>query len=315
MVDLRDRNLVVAAPRLAAVERDRRALIEAEEHALAVGRIDPRDVRVLAAGRALERDERLAAVGRSIHGRADRVDDVGILRVDPHAGAVRALAVGDARVVAGHVLPRRALVVGTKEARAALHAGADHVHALAVRVHRDRHADAAGVGRQRRDLRPRLARVERLVERRAVGGRLGRRRRSAAPAASAEAATRALGRREHDVRHVVGVLDVARAVRVLRPQRVLPRPAAIGRAVDALARVSGVALRRGDDEVGILRVDDHLVDLDGLLEADVRPRLARVGGLVHAVAERALHGVAGADVDDVRDRTARPAPRRCCRRP
>ena len=55
VIDLRERDLVEATPRLAAVERDGRALIHAEEDALAVGRIDPHHVVVLAARRALER--------------------------------------------------------------------------------------------------------------------------------------------------------------------------------------------------------------------------------------------------------------------
>ena len=63
VIDLRDRYLVIAAPGLPAVERHRRALIEAEQHPLAVGRIDPDLVRVLTAGRALECAERFAAVG------------------------------------------------------------------------------------------------------------------------------------------------------------------------------------------------------------------------------------------------------------
>src|SRR5262249_33678707 len=81
---------------------------------------------------------------------------------------------------------------------------------------------------------------------------------------------------------------------------VLPGPAAVGRAIDPLSVVSRITLSRRDDEVWILRVDADLVDLRRLLEADVRPGLARVGGLVHTVTARALHGVAGAGVDDVR---------------
>src|SRR5262249_60501891 len=62
----------------------------------------------------------------------------------------------------------------------------------------------------------------------------------------------------------------------------------------------GVPLCGRDDEVRILRIDEDLVDLRRLVEADVRPRLAGVGGLVHAVTERALHRVAAARIDDVR---------------
>src|SRR5581483_6911036 len=66
LLTLIDRNLVVAAATLSAVERDRGALIEAKEHPLAVCRIDPTDVGILASGSAFECAERLAAVHRSI---------------------------------------------------------------------------------------------------------------------------------------------------------------------------------------------------------------------------------------------------------
>ncbi len=81
----------------------------------------------------------------------------------------------------GHVLPRRALIVGAIEPRAALERAADDVDAFAVGVHRDRDADATVVLRQRVDLLPRLAGVGRLVERRAVRPL---RRTASAPAAS-----------------------------------------------------------------------------------------------------------------------------------
>jgi hypothetical protein len=48
--------------------------------------------------------------------------------------------------------------------------------------------------------------------------------------------------------------------------------------------VARITLRGRDDEIRILGIDRELVDLGRLLEADVRPRLAGIGGLVHAVA-------------------------------
>src|SRR5262249_4134387 len=120
VVDLIDRDLIIAAPGLTAVECDRRTLIESEKHPLVIGRIDPGDVRVLAARSALERAERLAPVGGSIAGGGDGVNDVGVLRIGPHAGAVRALAVRNARIACGHVLPRGPLIIRAKESRAAL---------------------------------------------------------------------------------------------------------------------------------------------------------------------------------------------------
>src|SRR5439155_4325994 len=138
------------------------------EDPLSVRRIDPRVMWILAAGGALERAERLAAVGRSIHGGGDRINDVGVLRIHPDAGAIRALAVGYPRIVASHVLPRGTLIVGAIETGAALERAADDVDAFTIGMHRDRDADAAVVLRQRVYLLPSLARVGRFVERGAV---------------------------------------------------------------------------------------------------------------------------------------------------
>ena len=59
----------------------------------------------------------------------------------------------------------------------------------------------------------------------------------------------------------------------------------------------------GDEEaVGIARVDEDGGDLLGVAESEVTPRLAGVGGFVHAVADGeigALQAFAAADVDDV----------------
>ena len=73
----------------AAVDRDRRALIDAGHHPLRVGGIDPEEARVRAARRAPERRDVLARVGRAIDRRAHEVHDVGMLRigVDLPAGA------------------------------------------------------------------------------------------------------------------------------------------------------------------------------------------------------------------------------------
>src|SRR5947207_5976549 len=105
-------------------------------------------MRVLAAGGTLECAECLSSICRSINGGADRVNDVGVLRVHPDAGAVRALAVGYPRIVASHVLPRRALIVRPIQTRAALKRTANDVNTLTLRMHRDRNADASRVRRQ-----------------------------------------------------------------------------------------------------------------------------------------------------------------------
>ena len=64
---------------------------------------------------------------------------------------------------------------------------------------------------------------------------------------------------------------------------------------------------------GVLRMDDDLADLERLLQAHVLPGLAAVGGLVDAVAVGdgvARVVLAGADPDDVPDRTGRRRRRR-----
>src|SRR6185312_422698 len=68
-------------------------------------------------------------------------------------------------------------------------------------------------------------------------------------------------------------------------------------------RPVGMAERGDKDAVGIERVDIHRRDHLAVVEADVRPRLAGVGGFVHAVAGRQIGSNdtgARADVDDVR---------------
>ena len=89
VVDLRDGLGVPEAPGLAVVESDAGALVGADEHAFAVGGIDPELVVVLAAGRALEGLEGDAAVGGAVHGSAHGVKDVGVLRVHEDAASCR----------------------------------------------------------------------------------------------------------------------------------------------------------------------------------------------------------------------------------
>src|SRR3982750_949460 len=64
----------------------------------------------------------------------------------------------------------------------------------------------------------------------------------------------------------------------------------------------GIALCRCEYYVGVLRVYDDLVDLGRLLEADVHEGLARIDGLIHAVAVRTTDGIPGTDVNDIRIR-------------
>jgi hypothetical protein len=75
--------------------------------------------------------------------------------------------------------------------------------------------------------------------------------------------------------------------------------AAIGGAVDTAAVVGGVAESGDDYEIRIGGIDKDAVDLHGVLEPDVLPAFAGIGGLPHAVAEAATDGVAGTCINDV----------------
>src|SRR5204862_4044963 len=82
--------------------------------------------------------------------------------------------------------------------------------------------------------------------------------------------------------------EVDDAGAVVLVQDLVPGLAAVARLVDAAVLVGAVQAAEGADVDGVrvLRVDDDLADLVGLLEADVRPGLAAVGALVDAVAVR-----------------------------
>src|SRR5216683_6478926 len=164
-VDLRRRLVQPRAPRRMLAEplhRDDGALIAAENHAVAVRRIDPELMVVVTAGRSLERlAERPAAIARSIHAGVRHVHEIRILRVDGYLTEVPPAA-PDAAVARG-LAPRRTGIVGPEEA--AFLRVDDRVHPAAVRG-RDRDADAADpVGRQTAgELLPVRAAVRRLVQ-------------------------------------------------------------------------------------------------------------------------------------------------------
>ncbi len=80
--------------------------------------------------------------------------------------------------------------------------------------------------------------------------------------------------------------------------------AAVGRAIDAalLVRSVGMAQRRDEQPIGILRIDGDVGNLLRVAQTEVRPRPPGVGRLVDAVAGRevgTMQAFAAADVDDV----------------
>src|SRR6185437_1863610 len=88
VIHLPDGLVVPRAPRLAVVERDAGALIGADQHAVAVGRVNPHVVVVFAAGCALEGRKRDAAIGRAVERGGDGINNVGVLRIHPNPAAV-----------------------------------------------------------------------------------------------------------------------------------------------------------------------------------------------------------------------------------
>ena len=136
---------------------------------------------------------------------------------------------------------------------------------------------------------------------------VGRLPQAAARAAAVEAPRRAPALVRRGVEHVrVRRVhhDIGEAGVVVDEVRVRPGLAAVGRLEQAAlgVRPEQVAERGDVDDVRILRVDDDAADALGFLQPDVLERLAGVGRLVDAGAERralAVVRLAGADVDDV----------------
>ncbi len=236
----------------------------------------------------------LAAVVRAVRRGVQDVHAVGVRRIHGQLAEVPAAA-PDA-LVARHLRPRRARVVGAVEpALLRVHDGVD---APAVG---GRHGDAdapEALGRQpRRQRLPRRAAVGRLEDAAARAVR----RRVDAPRRTPRVPERGV----HDLRVLRVELQVDRADVLVLVEHLLPRGAAVAGAEDAAVGVRAVDVaERGDEHhVRVLGVHDHPPDVPRVVEADVRPRLPGVGGLVHPVAERVLRphvGLARAHVDDVR---------------
>ena len=276
---------------------DHRALVAAEDHQIAVIRIDPQLMVVVATRRSLERlAEGLAAVARSIDAGVRRVHEVGILRIDDDLAKVPA-ASPDARI-SRRLHERRARIV--RSVQTAILCIDDRVDPPRIR-RRDRDADASEpFGRQAvSQLIPDRAAVRGFVE--AAAGAV--RRRINAPRWTPRIPERGVDRLR--VRRIDG--DVDRADVVALEQHLLPRRAAVSRAIHAAVRIAAVGMtdRRDEHDIGILWIDGHPTDLPRVVETDVGPVLAGIGGLIHPVAVRDLRphvAFTGADVDDVRIR-------------
>ena len=236
--------------------------------------------------------ERLAAVAAPLERRVDGPDRVRAPRVDEDLGVVGRTAAGVAR----ELLPRRALIVRPVEAFLGVHAADDREHALGrPRIGRERDAADVVLRQVVRQLGPRLAAVLALED------------AAVRPAADhlPDVAPALVRARVHDVRALRIERHVGDARVLVDRERGGPRLAAVGRLVEAaLAAFREERPLCGDpDDVRIAGIDDDAADVLGRLEADARPRLARVRGLVDAVAEvrAALARVfARAEPEDVR---------------
>ncbi len=287
VIELAGRLVVPGAPRFSAVHRDDRSLIDAENPALGMFRIDPQRVVVVAARRAFGWNERLAGILRSIHVHVDRVDDIGVLRLDRDAAEVPA-ARPDPRVVA-RARPRRAAVVGA-------------IHAAGVgRRHRwsDSDSDPSDSRRQSLNCVPVIAAVGGFVKSAARSVR----RRIDVPRRAARLPQRGV----NHFRVARLEVEIDRAGVVVRPENFLPALSAVAGAEDSTLRIRSVWMPEGSDvdEIRIVGMDENLPDLLRVREADVRPRFPAVEGLVHAVALRdvgAHVGFTAAGVDDLRIR-------------
>ena len=316
VVDLRRRLVEPRAPRDVArivghrVARDDRALVARDDHRVRVVGRDPRLMVVVAARRPAQRHPRLAAVLGSRHRDVRHVDDVGVLRIDddvleipaasPERGIARQLGPRRARVVGAEesALPRRRRRLRTRRIAAAAsptaaaasgrcrrvrirHEAIHHrVHAPRIaRRYRDARLADSLFGQAGRQLLPRRAAVGRLED---AAARAVRRRVRVPRRTSRIPESRVHDLRIRRIDHHLDGTDVLVLV-----EHLLPRLAAIDRLEDAALGTRRVQMpdRRHEHDVRILRVHRDSADVLRVVEPDVRPCLASVGRLVHAVAE------------------------------
>ena len=293
VVELGGRLVVPAAPRLAAVHGDHRALVRREDHDRRAVGVDPDALIVVAPRSAAQGGERLPAVGGLPGDDGRDVDDVRVLRVHANLGRV-ARARDDPRVGV-HASPALPGVIRAVDPGARPRLDGRVQPPRVARRHRD--PDPAQALRERRQARldrpPAPAAVRRLEEPASLTGergvlpgplpRLPQDRVDRARVAGAE-------------RHVGG------AGVLVEVEDLLERVPAVGRAVDPPLLVRPVRVAENGDEEALLvpRVHDDLRDLLPVAQAEVLPGLPAVHRLV----------------DDRRPSRGRAAacPRRCRRR-
>ena len=274
VIQLSGRLVVPVAPRLAAIDADRRALVRCRCHAQRVGRVEPQMMIIVAArataGDGAGRPAMVAAADRL----ADRIHRLGVARVgDDPAGIIT----GERLLFIG-VHPMRPAVVGSPHPAVVL--GVDH------RIQFERVAAARGgdADPPQRPARPAAAREFPPADPAIVGSiDCAARPRSLGEIALPRPLPPLPRRRKDGVR----MLGIARQIDRPGPrpgaERVRPILAAVGRAIDAarLARAEEMPHRRDQQCVGIARIDPDPPDIFGVRKPEVGPCLAAVGGAIH----------------------------------
>ena len=274
-----------------------RALVADDQDDVGIVGVDPDALVIVAARSAAEAGPGLAAVGGFPRDGAGDVDGVGILGIDGGDGEIAAAdASGGTRVGSG-ARPMFAGVVGAIDADS-VGSGDGGVEAVGI-ARRDGDVglyEAIGAGRN--------AVGERTPGGAAVGGfehaAAGTGPRAVFPGTLARFPERGV-----DGIGMGGIdLDFAGAGVFVLAEDLFECPAAIGGAIEAALGIRSVRVaEHGDEElVGIARIDGDLRDLLAVAQAEMRPRLAGVGGFVDAVAGGeigTLQSFAAAGVDDV----------------
>src|SRR5439155_6986194 len=113
VIQLRGRLVVPRAPALAAVHRDDRALVRAQQNDVGIIRVNPNILVIVAAGRAAPTVPGFAAVRRFPTNDAGRVNDLRIFRIEPYHRQI-ATADSEARArIVGCPMPRLAAIIRT----------------------------------------------------------------------------------------------------------------------------------------------------------------------------------------------------------
>ena len=294
-------------PRPPARLRDRDPLVVADDHPVAVGRIDPHVV-MIAAGRLVARlrDQRRPCVNGSTVGGVQIVRLVVVVGGDRHS---RVIGRPSHRVaIRIDHLPVLTAVVGSPELAALgvlamprdAVAGFDQdVYPVRVRVGRRGHHLAHRLGRQTAagQLRPGGATI--------AGHEQTAPRTTALASPGVDFDLPHAGEDDARVRRVHR--DLRAAGVLVREQRALPRRAAVGRPEHAALGLWTVRRpqRAREDDLGIRRIDHDATDTPGLLEPHARPGLAGVARFVNALTDgnvAANPRLAGSRPHDVRIR-------------